>query len=139
MITWDPEGDNHNSTPTFIWKNPHEKHQTGQTLTKSIPQIPMFIFTVISQQVSTILCKCIRYSDWTRTGQPRGISPSPGKCNVFLLSTPSLRILGPSHPPNQWVKGSLSSGSTRSCCEADNSPLTTAEVNNTCICTSTCP
>jgi hypothetical protein len=54
-----------------------------------------------------------RYSDWLRTGRPRARSSSAGRGNIFLLSTSSRPILGPTLPPIQWVPMALSSGVKR--------------------------
>jgi hypothetical protein len=50
-----------------------------------------------------------RYSDWLRDGRQRGRSWSPGKVKNFLFST-SRQILRFTHPPNQLVPGTVSSG-----------------------------
>jgi hypothetical protein len=63
-----------------------------------------------------------------------GVCPSKGK--VFLISTSSRLVLGPTQPPVQRVQGSLSLGVKRLGREADHSPLTSAKVENTWICTS---
>jgi hypothetical protein len=44
------------------------------------------------------------------TGQPRGRTSRHGTGKIFLLSTSSRPILGPTQPPIQWVPGALSPG-----------------------------
>jgi hypothetical protein len=80
-----------------------------------------------------------RYSDWVRAGRPRGRSSSPGRGKIFLFFTPSRPVPGPTQPPIQCIPRALSSGVKRPGSEADHSPQTIAEVNNTWIYTSTPP
>jgi hypothetical protein len=80
-----------------------------------------------------------RYSDWLRAGRPRGLSSSPNKIKNFLFSMSSRLVLGPSQPPIQWVSGALSQGVQRPGCEADHSPLSSAEAKKTWVHTSTPP
>jgi hypothetical protein len=59
-------------------------------------------------------------SDWLRAELPRGWSSSPRKGKIFLLSTSSIPVLGPTQPPVQWVGGGpLSSRVKRPRREAD--------------------
>jgi hypothetical protein len=58
---------------------------------------------------------------------------------IFISSTASISALGPSQPPIQWVPGSLSSGAKGLGREADHSPISSAEVRNKWIYTSTFP
>jgi hypothetical protein len=139
---WDLEGGNHNSTLAFTWKNSeksHEKHQSGQTATRSRLWIPMFLHIVIVEQVGIIMGKRSRYSDWLRAGRPRSRSSSPGRVKKVLSSTSSNPALGSTKPPTQWVPGDLSQGVKRQGREADHSTPTSAEVKNTRIYTSTPP
>jgi hypothetical protein len=55
-----------------------------------------------------------------------------------IFSTLSIPALGLTQPPIQWVPGAVSPGVKRQGCEADHSPLTSAEVM-LCIYTSTPP
>jgi hypothetical protein len=55
----------------------------------------------------------------------------------FFSSTSSRPVLGPTQPPIQWVPGTFSPGVMPPGLEADHSSLTSAEVNNTWIYTST--
>jgi hypothetical protein len=48
-----------------------------------------------------------RYSDWLRTGRPRGRSSSPYKVENFLFSTSSRSPLGPTQPPSKWEPRAL--------------------------------
>jgi hypothetical protein len=50
------------------------------------------------------------------------------QCKIFLFSTASRPTLGPTHPPIQWVSGTLSPGVKRQRREADHSPASSAEV-----------
>jgi hypothetical protein len=68
-----------------------------------------------------------------------GHSSSSGRGEVFLLSTLSRPILGPTRTPIQWVPKSLSPGAKRSGCEAHHSPPAIVEVKNKWIYTSTPP
>jgi hypothetical protein len=79
------------------------------------------------------------YSDWLRPGRPRGRSSSPGRVKIFLFSTASRPVLGPTQPPIQWVPGAVPPGVKRQGREADRSPPTSAEVKKTWIYTSTPP
>jgi hypothetical protein len=71
-----------------------------------------------------------RYSDWLRDGQPSGQSSSPGRGNIFLISTESRPALGPIQPHVQWVTESISPGVKRPGREADQSPPSSAEIKN---------
>jgi hypothetical protein len=68
------------------------------------------------------------YSDWLRAGRPRGRNSSPGGVKNFLFYTSSRPALGSTHPPIQWVPGTLSPGINLPGREADQSPPTSAEV-----------
>jgi hypothetical protein len=83
--------------------------------------------------------ECSRYRDWLWAVRPRGWSSSLGRGKIFLFSTSSRPVLGPTQPPIQWVLGALSLGVKRLGCEADHSVPTSAEVKNTWIYTSTPP
>jgi hypothetical protein len=61
--------------------------------------------------------------------------PVEGK--IFLLSTSSRPVLGPTQPPIQWILGALSSGVKQPGRETNHSLPTSAEVKNTWIYTST--
>jgi hypothetical protein len=56
---------------------------------------------------------------------------------IFLFTTASRTVLGPTELPIQWVPGALSLGVKRPGCEADHSPPSSAEVKNAWSCTST--
>jgi hypothetical protein len=71
-------------------------------------------------------------------GRPRYRISSPCRGRIFLLSTLSRLVLGLIQPI-QWATGALPSGIKRPKREADNSLPTSAEVQNTWICTSTKP
>jgi hypothetical protein len=47
---------------------------------------------------------------------------------IFLFTTASRTVLGPTQPPIQWVPGALSLGVKRPGCQADHSPPSSAEV-----------
>jgi hypothetical protein len=47
---------------------------------------------------------------------------------IFLFTTASRTILGPTQPPIQWLPGALSLGVNRPVREADHSPPSSAEV-----------
>jgi hypothetical protein len=49
---------------------------------------------------------------------------------IFLFTTASRKVLGPTQPPIQWVTGALSLRVKRPEREADNSPPSSAEVKN---------
>jgi hypothetical protein len=83
--------------------------------------------------------ECSQYSDWLRTGRPRGRSTCPGRVKNFLFSTSSRLALGSTQPAIQWVPGALSPGVKRPGREADHSPSACAEVNKMWIYTSTPP
>jgi hypothetical protein len=63
----------------------------------------------------------------------------PALAGIFLLFTASKSPLGPSQPPIKRVPGVVSPGVKRPGREADYSPPSTAEVNNTWIYTSNPP
>jgi hypothetical protein len=65
-----------------------------------------------------------RYNDWLRAWRPRGWSSNPGRGKIFLPSTSSRLVLGPTQPPIQWVPGALSQGVKWPGREADHSPPT---------------
>jgi hypothetical protein len=77
------------------------------------------------------------YSDWLRSGRPRGRSSRPGNGKIFLLYTSSRPLLGPTQPPIQWVIGALFSEVKRPRREAGHPPPTSGEVKNTWIYTAT--
>jgi hypothetical protein len=58
---------------------------------------------------------------------------------IFLFTTASRQVLGPTQPPIQWELGALSLGVKRSGREADYSPPSSAEIKNACSYTSTPP
>jgi hypothetical protein len=58
---------------------------------------------------------------------------------IFPFSKSPRPALESTQPPIQWVPGALSSGIKRPGREADDSPLTSAEVKKIWICTSTPP
>jgi hypothetical protein len=72
-------------------------------------------------------------------GMERGRSSSPGRGKIFILSTSSRPVMGPTQPRIQWIPGALSPGVKRPGREANHSPPTSAEGNNTWIYTSTPP
>jgi hypothetical protein len=80
-----------------------------------------------------------RYSDWLRTGRPKGRSSSPCRVKNFLFSTSSRPALGSTQPPIQWVPWALFPGVKRPGYEADHSPPTSAEVKKIWIYTSIPP
>jgi hypothetical protein len=82
---------------------------------------------------------CSLYSDWLRAGGPWGRSSSPSSGKIFLLSTSSRPVLGPTQLPIQWVPRALSPGVKWPGREADHSAPTSAEVKTTWIYTSTPP
>jgi hypothetical protein len=49
---------------------------------------------------------------------------------IFLFSTVTRTVLGPTQPPIQWVPVVLSLGVKRPGCKADHSPPSSAEVKN---------
>jgi hypothetical protein len=49
---------------------------------------------------------------------------------IFLFTTLSRPVLGPTQPPNQWIPGVLSLAVKLPEHEADNSPPSSAEVKN---------
>jgi hypothetical protein len=55
---------------------------------------------------------------------------SPGRGNIFLLSTSSRPVLGPIQTPIQRVPGALSPGVKRQRRDADYSPPFSIEVKN---------
>jgi hypothetical protein len=56
---------------------------------------------------------------------------------LFLFTTVSRPVLGPTKPPIQWVTGALSLGIKQPVREADHSPPSSAEVKNAWSYTST--
>jgi hypothetical protein len=72
-------------------------------------------------------CRCSlynRYSDWPRTGRPRGRSSSPGKIKNFLFSTSCRSAMG----STQRVGGDLAPGIKRPEREASHTLPSRAEV-----------
>jgi hypothetical protein len=59
------------------------------------------------------------------------------RLGIFLFTTVSRTVLGPTQPPMQWVQGVLSPGVKRPGREADHSPPSSAEVKNAWSYTST--
>jgi hypothetical protein len=49
------------------------------------------------------IVKQLVYTDWLWARQPRGLSLSPGRDKIFLLSRPSRQALKPTHPPIRRV------------------------------------
>jgi hypothetical protein len=56
---------------------------------------------------------------------------------IFLFTTMSRTLLGPTQPPIQWVPGVLSLGVKQPGREGDHSPPSSAEEKNACSYTST--
>jgi hypothetical protein len=71
-----------------------------------------------------------RYSDWLRSGRPRGRSSGPGRVKNFLFSASSRPALGLTQ---------TFAGVKRPRREADHSPPSSAEVKKMWIYTSTSP
>jgi hypothetical protein len=63
-----------------------------------------------------------------RAGQP-GFDSWQGQ-EIFLYATVSRLALGPTQPSIQWVSGAPFLGVKQPGCEADHSPLSSAEVKN---------
>jgi hypothetical protein len=95
-------------------------------------------FTV-SENLHYVIIITFPYLDWLQSGRQRGRGSSPGRGEIFLLSTSSRPVLGPTHPPIQWVPGALYPEVKRPGCKANHSPPTSAEVKNTWIYTSAPP
>jgi hypothetical protein len=58
---------------------------------------------------------------------------SPGKGEIFLVSSSSSPVLGPTQLPIQWVRGARSSGVKRPGREVEHCPPDSADVKNTLI------
>jgi hypothetical protein len=71
-----------------------------------------------------------QYSDCLRTGWPKGRRLSPARNKVFLLSTLSRPVVGPTQPLIQRVPGTVYPGLKRPGREADQSPPSNADVKN---------
>jgi hypothetical protein len=106
------------------------------TLAELIPYISVLLPNLVS--LESYVCKQglffltyyylrSRCSDGLQTGRP-GFDSRHGK--IFLVSTASRPVLGPIHPPAQWVSGTTSPGVKRPGREADHSPPFSAEVKN---------
>jgi hypothetical protein len=83
-----------------------------ETPFKWTPKQKMVIFPKTSSTVLIKFKKCMCntrnkiariYNDWLRTGRLRGRNSSPDRGKIFLLSTSSRPVLGPTQPPIQWV------------------------------------
>jgi hypothetical protein len=72
-----------------------------------------------------------RCSAWLRSGQQSDGVRVPVRAKVFLFSTASRPVLGSTQRPIQWLSRALSPAVKRPGREADRSPPTSAEVNNT--------
>jgi hypothetical protein len=79
----------------------------------------------------------ISISDWLWAGPPRIRSSSPGRVKNFHFSISSKPALGSTKPPIQWLPGAISVGVKQPGPKADHSSPTSAEVEKTCIYTST--
>jgi hypothetical protein len=102
---------------TVIYR--HNKYHFTTSSWRVLPLSAQFV-TVISRNVITMLlyaesyvmspfqCRepgwLSRYSDWLRTGWPRGWSSSPGRVK-YVLFYMSRSALGPTKPPIYWVPG----------------------------------
>jgi hypothetical protein len=71
-----------------------------------------------------------QYNNGLRAGWPRNRGLIPGKGKIFLPSTASRSVLGPTQPYIQWVPRALSPGVTRSGHEAHHSSPFSSEVKN---------
>jgi hypothetical protein len=107
------------------------------TLPNHRPLISISTLINVIFNYTIILGQCSRYSDWPWAWMAEGQSSSPGKREIFLLSMSSRPVLGPTHPPLQWVLGALSLGVGWLRHEAHHSPPTSAEFENVWIYTST--
>jgi hypothetical protein len=74
-----------------------------------------------------------------RAGRLKDPSSSPCRVKIFLLSTSSRPILGPTKPTIQWIAGVLFPGVKRSGRETDHSSPTNADVKITWLFISTSP
>jgi hypothetical protein len=104
-----------------IWGPSADKGETDRFLNTQT-------FTVRSASYS--VCALSRCSDWIRAGRPTGRSSSTGRGKIFVLSTSSRPVLGPTQPPIQRVLRALPPGVKRPGRDADHSPPTSAEVKN---------
>jgi hypothetical protein len=59
--------------------------------------------------------------------EPIIIDSRPG-LGIFLFTTASGTVLGPTQPPTRWVPGALYLGVKWQGCETDHSPLSSAKV-----------
>jgi hypothetical protein len=71
-----------------------------------LPIIQIFQPSVISWELGYRS----RYSDWLRAGRPRDQSSSTSRGKIFILSSSSGPVLGPTQPPIQWVPGAVPRG-----------------------------
>jgi hypothetical protein len=128
---------------------PGKKHRLlgSQVRNQSLERLKYFRFYVILYYVILLYYVFIseepgwhsRYSDWLRTGKPRGRGSSPGRVKNILFSTSSKPALWSTQPPIQWVLRALSPRVKRPGREADHSPRVNAEVKKIWICKSTPP
>jgi hypothetical protein len=79
-----------------------------------------------------------RYSDWLRTGRPRGREFESRYGQEFFPRRPN-RLWGPPSLLSDGLRGALSPWVKRPEHEADHSPPASAEVKKTSICSSTPP
>jgi len=61
------------------------------------------------------------------------------RLEIFLLTTVSRPVLGPTQPPIHWVQGTLMLGLKQRGWEADHSPPSSADIKNAWSYTSTPP
>jgi hypothetical protein len=79
-----------------------------------------------------------RYSDWLQAGRPKGRSSSPGGYEISFIHVAQTGSGAP-QPSYLMGIGGSSPRAKRSGCEADHSPLNSAEVKKTWFCTFTSP
>jgi hypothetical protein len=76
---------------------------------------------------------CSQYSNWLQAG-PKGRSSSPSRSRMFTSTYRSHQLWG---PPGPRSNGAPSPMVKQQGCESDHTPLTSAEIKITLICTST--
>jgi hypothetical protein len=120
--------------PIFSWMNPI--HNLTFNLLRSIVILSSYLGPGHSRSLTQILHTFLithntqtrsRYSDWLRTGRPRGRISSPGRFKHFPFSASSRPALGSTQPPFRLVPGGFYPGVKQLGREADQCP-SSAEV-----------
>jgi hypothetical protein len=123
------------STKEPLWDAIKRKQRLGNPLAALLAMVSArrMLCSAFPPVPALSLFVIVAISDWLRAGRPRGQGSSTCSGKIFLLSTSSTSVLGPTQPPIRWVPGALPPEVKRPGRKADHSPPANVEVKNTWI------